>query len=56
MGQLRNVYRVLVGYLGDKEPLEGVAVCGRMIFINLDVKVIVWEGVEWIRWLCSGVI
>jgi hypothetical protein len=24
--------------------------------INLDVKVIAWEGVEWIRWLYSGVI
>jgi len=26
------------------------------IGIKLDVKVIVWEGVAWIHWLCSRVI
>jgi hypothetical protein len=48
MGEGRNVYRVLVGKLEGKRPLERPR-CRWEDGINMDLREIGWGCVEWIQ-------
>jgi len=48
MGEMRNVYIILVGRPEGKRPL-GSPRCRCEDSVRMDLKEIGWEGVEWIH-------
>jgi hypothetical protein len=47
MGEKRNAYRILVGNLEGKRPLERPR-CRWVDNIKMDLREIRWDGVDWI--------
>jgi hypothetical protein len=61
MGEKRNVYRILVGKLEGKRPLE-TPICRWVDNIKVDLRVIGWDGMVWygmdwigLSWLWIGI-
>jgi hypothetical protein len=48
IGEMRNVYNILVGKPEKKRPLRRSR-CGWMDKIRMGLREIVWEGVDWIH-------
>jgi hypothetical protein len=47
MWEKRNVYRILVRKPEGSRPL-GRQICGSVVNIKMDLRVIGWDGVDWI--------